>query len=93
MLFRSDIDAARCARIFENLQRLGLQAQVVVADAANLAAWWTDCLLVCCEQVRIARESARIAYYFRVPDFDASRRFKTASRVEVPDILAIFVGS
>lgn len=35
-----DIDAARCARIFENLQRLGLQAQVVVADAANLAAWW-----------------------------------------------------
>ena len=35
-----DIDAARCNRIYENLQRLDLQAQVLVADAANPAAWW-----------------------------------------------------
>ena len=35
-----DIDAARCTRIYENLQRLRLQAQVLVADAANPGAWW-----------------------------------------------------
>ncbi|MDO4769378.1 MAG: 16S rRNA (cytosine(967)-C(5))-methyltransferase RsmB [Brachymonas sp.] len=35
-----DIDAARCARITENLQRLGLHAQVLVADAGQPAAWW-----------------------------------------------------
>ena len=37
-----DIDAARCTRIHENLQRLDLKAQVVVADAANPAAWWDE---------------------------------------------------
>ena len=35
-----DIDAARCTRIHENLQRLDLKAQVLVADAANPSAWW-----------------------------------------------------
>ena len=35
-----DIDAARCERIAENLQRLQLHAQVVVADAAQPSTWW-----------------------------------------------------
>lgn len=35
-----DIDAARCERIAENLQRLQLHAQVVVADAAQPNTWW-----------------------------------------------------
>ncbi len=35
-----DVDAARVLRIEDNLQRLGLQAQVVTADAADTAAWW-----------------------------------------------------
>ena len=35
-----DIDAARCERIAENLQRLQLHAQVVVADAAHPSTWW-----------------------------------------------------
>jgi 16S rRNA (cytosine967-C5)-methyltransferase len=35
-----DIDAARCARIDENLARLQLQAQVLVADAAHPQNWW-----------------------------------------------------
>lgn len=39
-----DIDAARCQRIHDNLQRLQLSAQlnaqVLVADAAEPAAWW-----------------------------------------------------
>ena len=35
-----DIDAQRCQRIHENLQRLGLSAEVVAADAADLPSWW-----------------------------------------------------
>lgn len=35
-----DLDAARIRRIHENLDRLGLQAQVQVADAAEPATWW-----------------------------------------------------
>ena len=35
-----DVDPARCERIRETLQRLGLQARVVAADAADPSAWW-----------------------------------------------------
>jgi 16S rRNA (cytosine967-C5)-methyltransferase len=35
-----DIDAARCQRIEDNLQRLQLRAHIVAADAANPQAWW-----------------------------------------------------
>jgi 16S rRNA (cytosine967-C5)-methyltransferase len=35
-----DVDASRCDRIHQNLQRLGLQAQVRAADAAQPASWW-----------------------------------------------------
>ena len=35
-----DIDAARCQRIEENLQRLHLNAQVRAADAAQPNSWW-----------------------------------------------------
>jgi 16S rRNA (cytosine967-C5)-methyltransferase len=35
-----DIDAARCQRIEENLQRLHLKAQVRAADAAHPSTWW-----------------------------------------------------
>ncbi len=35
-----ELDPVRCARIHQTLQRLGLQAQVLVADAADTAAWW-----------------------------------------------------
>jgi len=35
-----DIDALRCQRIEENMKRLQLQAQVVVADAAKPHTWW-----------------------------------------------------
>jgi 16S rRNA (cytosine967-C5)-methyltransferase len=35
-----DVDAARCERIHQNLQRLGLTAQVVAADAGQPASWW-----------------------------------------------------
>ncbi len=35
-----DIDARRCQRIAQNLQRLGLQAHIVVGDAARPGDWW-----------------------------------------------------
>jgi len=35
-----DIDAARCDRIHQNLQRLGLSARVVVGDASQPQSWW-----------------------------------------------------
>ena len=35
-----DIDAQLCQRIHQNLQRLGLSAQVLAADAADLPSWW-----------------------------------------------------
>ncbi len=35
-----DIDAERCQRIHQTLQRLGLNAEVVAADAAKPDAWW-----------------------------------------------------
>ena len=36
-----DIDALRCERISENLQRLGLHATVVCADVIDTQAWWS----------------------------------------------------
>ena len=35
-----DIDARRCERIAQNLQRLGLQAHIVVGDASRPKDWW-----------------------------------------------------
>lgn len=35
-----EVDAARAERIHDNLRRLGLQAQVLVADAACPGQWW-----------------------------------------------------
>ena len=35
-----DVDAQRCARIAQNLARLGLSAQVQTADAARPKDWW-----------------------------------------------------
>ena len=35
-----DIDARRCERIAQNLERLGLKAHIVVGDAAQPNAWW-----------------------------------------------------
>ena len=35
-----DVDAKRCERMAQNLQRLGLRAQIVVGDAAKPASWW-----------------------------------------------------
>lgn len=35
-----DIDPQRCERIHQNLQRLGLQAEVIAEDASHPERWW-----------------------------------------------------
>src|SRR5258706_4146566 len=35
-----DTDAARCARLEHNLNRLGLRAEVARADCTRLGEWW-----------------------------------------------------
>ena len=35
-----DIDARRCERVDQNLQRLGLAAHIAVGDAAQPSTWW-----------------------------------------------------
>lgn len=35
-----DVDGKRCERIHQNLDRLGLSAQVLTADAAQVNKWW-----------------------------------------------------
>lgn len=35
-----DVDAQRCERIHQNLQRIGLQARVAVGDAGRPDTWW-----------------------------------------------------
>lgn len=35
-----DVDPLRCERIHQTLDRLGLQAQVIAANAADVSAWW-----------------------------------------------------
>jgi 16S rRNA (cytosine967-C5)-methyltransferase len=39
-LLALDVDPQRCERIRDNLQRLGLAARVMAADAADPKAWW-----------------------------------------------------
>jgi 16S rRNA (cytosine967-C5)-methyltransferase len=39
-LLALDVDPVRCERIAQNLQRLGLRAQLRAADAAQPAQWW-----------------------------------------------------
>ena len=35
-----DVDAERCVRTQDNLDRLGLQAHVLTADVTEISAWW-----------------------------------------------------
>jgi 16S rRNA (cytosine967-C5)-methyltransferase len=35
-----DIDPVRCERVHQNLQRLGLAAEVLAFDAADVSKWW-----------------------------------------------------
>lgn len=71
-----DIDPGRCARIHQNLQRLGLNAKVLASDAADVSAWWDgvpfDAVLLDapCSASGIVRRHPDIRWLRRQTDID-----------------------
>jgi len=72
-----DADAARCARMVRNLERLGLAASIARADCTRLADWWDgvpfDRILadVPCSASGIARRHPDIKWLRRASDVPA----------------------
>ncbi|HSV48561.1 MAG TPA: 16S rRNA (cytosine(967)-C(5))-methyltransferase RsmB, partial [Ramlibacter sp.] len=71
-----DIDPVRCERIQDNLRRLGLQAQVLAADAARPQDWWDgrlfDAILLDapCTASGIVRRHPDVRWLRRPSDLD-----------------------
>lgn len=71
-----DVDPVRCARIHETLERLGLQADVRAADAAQPASWWQgepfDAILLDapCTASGIVRRHPDVPWLRRASDVD-----------------------
>jgi 16S rRNA (cytosine967-C5)-methyltransferase len=76
-LLALDVDAARCARIEHNLERLHLAAEVKAADCTKLSAWWDgspfDRILadVPCSGSGVARRHPDIKWLRRASDLAA----------------------
>jgi 16S rRNA (cytosine967-C5)-methyltransferase len=76
-LLALDIDPLRCERIHGTLQRLGLQAEVRVGDAAQPAQWWDgrpfDAILLDapCTASGIVRRHPDVRWLRRASDVDA----------------------
>jgi len=66
-----DIDASRMQRVGENLQRLGLQAELVVGDAANPEAWWDGKLF---DRILLDAPCSALGVIRRHPDIKLLRR-------------------
>lgn len=88
-LLALDIDAGRTRRIEENLQRLGLRAEVRVADCKDVDHWWDgrpfDAILadVPCSASGVVRRHPDIKRLRRESDI---RRF-THTQAEILDVL------
>lgn len=88
-LLALDIDAARTRRIEDNLQRLGLRAEVKVADCMDVAHWWDgrpfDAILadVPCSASGVVRRHPDIKRLRRESDI---RRF-AHTQAEILDVL------
>ena len=76
-LLALDVDPRRCERIQDTLQRLGLQAAVRAADAAQPSAWWDgrafDAILLDapCTASGIVRRHPDVRWLRRASDVDA----------------------
>src|SRR5258706_10321727 len=72
-----DTDAARCARLEHNLNRLGLRAEVARADCTRLGEWWNgaafDRILadVPCSASGVARRHPDLKWLRRAEDLPA----------------------
>jgi 16S rRNA (cytosine967-C5)-methyltransferase len=75
-LLALDVDPRRCARIHDNLQRLGLKAELRAADAARPADWWDgrpfDAILLDapCTASGIVRRHPDVRWLRRASDVD-----------------------
>jgi 16S rRNA (cytosine967-C5)-methyltransferase len=71
-----DVDPVRCERVQETLQRLGLPARVLAADAAAVASWWDgqpfDAILLDapCSASGIVRRHPDVRWLRRPSDID-----------------------
>ena len=76
-LLALDVDATRCERIHDTFKRLGLNAQVLAADAEQVALWWDgrlfDAVLLDapCSASGIVRRHPDIRWLRRASDIDA----------------------
>ena len=98
-----DADAARCARIGENLQRLGLRAAAIAtADCAETSSWWDgkpfDRILadLPCSASGVARRHPDIKWLRRAADLAAFASRQSAIldalwRVLAPDGKLLYV--
>ncbi|MDR1162248.1 MAG: 16S rRNA (cytosine(967)-C(5))-methyltransferase RsmB [Candidatus Accumulibacter sp.] len=66
-----DVDAVRAGRIEENLRRLGLSAEVRVADCRALKTWWDGCAF---DAVLVDAPCSGSGVVRRHPDIKALRR-------------------
>jgi 16S rRNA (cytosine967-C5)-methyltransferase len=66
-----DIDESRMQRVSENLQRLGLQAKLVVGDAANPEKWWDGKLF---DRILLDAPCSALGVIRRHPDIKLLRR-------------------
>lgn len=75
-LLALDVDPQRCERVHQNLQRLGLQAQVTAGDASQPAGWWDgrpfDAILLDapCTASGIVRRHPDVRWLRRASDVD-----------------------
>lgn len=75
-LLALDVDARRCERIDDNLKRLGLQAEIRCADAAQTETWWDgrpfDAILLDapCSASGIVRRHPDVRWLRRASDVD-----------------------
>ena len=79
-----DSDAKRLARVHDTLQRLGLQAQAIAADASQTATWWDgqafDAILLDapCSASGIVRRHPDVRWLRRDSDIAALTRIQDA---------------
>ena len=66
-----DIDAARLARVQENLQRLNVSAQLVVGDATQPADWWDGQLF---DRILLDAPCSALGVIRRHPDIKILRK-------------------
>jgi 16S rRNA (cytosine967-C5)-methyltransferase len=75
-----DIDEARMQRVSENLQRLNLQAKLVVGDAANPEGWWDGQPF---DRILLDAPCSALGVIRRHPDIKLLRRAEDISQLQV----------